>query len=171
MKNLILSFLLLTLPSISFSQTKTKAKTTKTITNIAKKEETKCTAEISCSQKFGVTVTEREYILTVIFDNKEIKFSTSKNPIEKTMNNYTVTKKTEKYVVAVNKEGNYAFYNIKKKQFYYIDYYLNRYLTASYGSETTEIQKTAEKMMELLKSGSSQKDVIQDLIKQAEYDF
>jgi hypothetical protein len=167
MKNLILAFLLFTLPSISFSQTKT----TKTITNATKKEETKCTAEISCSQKFGVTVTEREYILTVIFDNKEIKFSTSKNPIEKTMNNYTVTKKTEKYAVAVNKEGNYAFYNIKKKQFYYIDYYLNRYLTASYGSETTEIQKTAEKMMELLKSGSSQKDVIQDLIKQAEYDF
>ncbi|NMH26175.1 hypothetical protein [Flavobacterium solisilvae] len=171
MKNLILTFLLLTLSSISFSQNKAKSQKTKTISSIAKKEEIKCSAEISCSQKFGVTVTEREYVLTVIFDNKEIKFSTSKNPIEKTMNNYTITKKTEKYVVAVNGEGNYAFYDIKKKQFYYIDFYLNRYLTASYGSETKEIQKTAEKMMELLKSGSTQKDVIQDLIKQSEYDF
>ena len=48
---------------------------------------------------------------------------------------------------------------------------MNRFLTAAYGAETTEIQKNAEKMMELLKSGSTQKDVIQDLIKQAEYDF
>jgi transcriptional regulator with PAS, ATPase and Fis domain len=171
MKKQILTLLLLSITFISFSQTKakTKAKSTKTIVNT--KAETKCTAEISCSQKFGVTVTEREYLLTVIFDDKEIKFSTQEKPVEKAMNTYNITKKTEKYVVAVNKEGNYAFYNIKKKQFYYIDYYLSRYLTASYGSETTEIRKTAEKMMELLKNGSTQKDVIQDLIKQAEYDF
>lgn len=173
MKKRILTFLFLSLTLVSFSQTKAKikAKSTKTITKINTKAETKCTAEISFSQKFGVTITEREYLLTVIFDDKEIKFSTHENPVEKAMNSYNVTKKTEKYVVAVNKEGNYSFYNIKKKQFYYIDYYLSRYITASYGSETTEIQKTAEKMMELLKSGSSQKDVIQDLIKQAEYDF
>ncbi|MDR6967631.1 hypothetical protein J2X31_001643 [Flavobacterium arsenatis] len=170
MKNILFTFFLLSVTAISFSQTKAKSKTVKTV--VAVKDEMKnCTADISCSQKFGTTVTEREYILTVIYDDSTIKFSTSKNPIEKTMNNYDVTKKTEKYVVAVNKEGNYAFYNIKKKQFYYIDYYLNRYLTASYGSETTEIQKTAEKMMELLKKGNSQKDVIQDLIKQVEYDF
>ena len=173
MKNLIFTILLFTLTSVSFSQTKTKAKakTTKTIISGNTKVETKCTAEISCSQKFGVTVYDREYLLTVIFDNKEIKFSTKDNPIEKAMNIYTITKKTEKYIVASSKEGNYAFFNIKKKQFYNIDYYMNRFLTAAYGAETTEIQKNAEKMMELLKSGSTQKDVIQDLIKQAEYDF
>ena len=169
MKNLIFTILLFTFTSVSFSQTKTKGKSTKTIVNV--KVETKCTAEISCSQKFGVTIYDREYLLTVIFDNKEIKFSTKDNPIEKAMNIYTITKKTEKYIVASNKEGNYAFFNIKKKQFYNIDYYMDRFLTAAYGAETTEIQKNAEKMMELLKSGGTQKDVIQDLIKQAEYDF
>ncbi|PKB15261.1 hypothetical protein [Flavobacterium sp. 5] len=170
MKKIIFTFLLLTLTSISFSQNKTKT-VAKVNTTATTKLTTKCTAEISCSQKFGVTVYDREYLLTVIFDNKEIKFSTKENPIDKIMNSYVITKKTEKYVVATDKEGNYSFFNIKKKQFYNIDYYMNRYLTAGYGTETTEIQKSTEKMMESLKSGSTQKDVIQDLIKQAEYDF
>ena len=171
MKNIILSFLLLALTSTSFSQTKIKSKTLKTTTKISTKVETKCSAEISCSQKFGVSVLDREYLLTVIFDNKEIKFSTKENPIETVMNKYTITLKTEKYIVATNDEGNYVFFNVKRKQFYYIDFYLKRYLTAGYGAETNEIQKTIEKMMELLKNGSTQKDVIQDLIKQAEYNF
>ena len=168
MRNLIFTILIFAFTSFTYSQTKAKA-TTKTAT--ATTTTTKCTAEISCSQKYGVTVTEREYTLTVIFDNKEIKFTTYENASQKGMNTYNVTKKTEKYIVASNSEGNYAFYNIKKKQFYNIDYYMNRFLTAAYGAETTEIQKNAEKMMELLKSGNTQKDVIQDLIKQAEYDF
>ena len=165
----IINILFFAFTTITYSQTKANTKTTvKTNTTTAT---TKCTAEISCSQKYGVTVTEREYTLTVIFDNKEIKFTTYENASQKGMNTYNVTKKTEKYIVASNSEGNYAFYNIKKKQFYNIDYYMNRFLTAAYGAETTEIQKNAEKMMELLKSGNTQKDVIQDLIKQAEYDF
>ena len=163
MRNLIFTILFFVFTTITYSQTKAKTNTTTATT--------KCTAEISCSQKYGVTLTEREYTLTVIFDNKEIKFITYENASQKGMNTYNVTKKTEKYIVASNSEGNYAFYNIKKKQFYNIDYYMNRFLTAAYGAETTEIQKNAEKMMELLKSGSTQKDVIQDLIKQAEYDF
>jgi hypothetical protein len=156
MRNLLFAFLLLIFTSISFSQTKATIK---------------CSADISCSQKNGTTLIEREYTLTVIFDNKEIKFTTHDNQSEKGMNKYDVTKKTEKYIVASNKEGNYAFYNIKKKQFYYIDYYMNRYISAGYGSQTSEVKQNVEKMIELLKSGSTQKDVIQDLIKQAEYDF
>ena len=171
MKNLIFTILFLTLSSVSFSQTKTKAKAKSTKTIVSVKVETKCTAEIGCSQKFGATVYDREYLLTVIYDNKEIKFSTKENPIETVMNKYTITKKTEKYIVASNEEGNYAFYNIKKKQFYYIDYYMSRYITAGYGSETSEIKQNVEKMMELLKKENTQKDVIQNLIKQAEYDF
>jgi hypothetical protein len=172
MRNLIFTILIFAFTSFTYSQTKAKAKakaTTKTAT--ATTATTKCTAEISCSQKYGVTVTEREYTLTVIFDNKEIKFTTYENASQKGMNTYIVTKKTEKYVVASNSEGNYAFYNIKKKQFYYIDYYMSRYITAGYGSETSEIKQNVEKMMELLKKENTQKDVIQNLIKQAEYDF
>ena len=161
MRNLIFTILIFAFTTITYSQTKAKATTATT----------KCTAEISCSQKYGVTVTEREYTLTVIFDNKEIKFTTYKNASQKGMNTYIVTKKTEKYIVASNSEGNYAFYNIKKKQFYNIDYYMSRYITAGYGSETSEIKQNVEKMMELLKKENTQKDVIQNLIKQAEYDF
>ena len=172
MRNLIFTILIFAFSTFTYSQTKAKAKaksTTKIAT--ATTATTKCTAEISCSQKYGVTVTEREYTLTVIFDNKEIKFTTYENSSQKGMNTYIVTKKTEKYIVASNSEGNYAFYNIKKKQIYYIDYYMSRYITAGYGSETSEIKQNVEKMMELLKNGNTQKDVIQSLIKQAEYDF
>ena len=172
MRNLIFTILIFAFSTFTYSQTKAKAKaksTTKIAT--ATTATTKCTAEISCSQKYGVTVTEREYTLTVIFDNKEIKFTTYESASQKGMNTYIVTKKTEKYIVASNSEGNYAFYNIKKKQFYNIDYYMSRYITAGYGSETSEIKQNVEKMMELLKKENTQKDVIQNLIKQAEYDF
>ena len=168
MRNLIFTILFFAFTTISFSQTKAKS-ATKNIT--ATTVTTKCTADISCSQKFGITVTERQYTLTVIFDNKEIKFTTYDNASQKGMNTYSITKKTEKYIVASNSEGNYAFYNIKKKQLYYIDYYMSRYITAGYGSETSEIKHNVETMMELLKHGNTQKDVIQSLIKQAEYDF
>lgn len=132
---------------------------------------TKCHSEITCSQKYGTTVNEREYELKVIFDNKEIKFTTYTNTSEKGMNTYYITKKTAKYVIASNNEGNYSFYNINKKQFYNIDYYLNRYLTAGYGTNTNEIKQNTEKMIEILKNGNTQKDAIQYLINQTEYDF
>ena len=167
MKKSLLTLLLIVFTSISFSQTKAKTKTATAESKIT----TKCTADISCSQKFGITETEREYTLTVIFDKTNLKFSTYDNPNPKAMNNYTITKKTDKYIVANNEEGNYAFFDIKKKQFYNIDYYMNRYITAGYGSETSVVKQTVLKMMETLKSGSTQKDVIQNLIKQSEYDF
>lgn len=156
MKNIILTLLLSTFTSITFSQTKATSK---------------CSADISCSQKYGTTVNEREYILKVIYDNKEIKFSTYENKSDRGMNSYLITKKTTKYIIGTNIENNYCFYNISKKQFYNIDYYMNRYLTASYGPNTIEIKQNAEKMIEILRDGNTQKDVIQYLIKQTEYDF
>ena len=89
MRNLIFTILFFVFTTITYSQTKAKTNTTTATT--------KCTAEISCSQKYGVTLTEREYTLTVIFDNKEIKFTTYENASQKGMNTYIVTKKTEKY--------------------------------------------------------------------------
>lgn len=155
-KNFLLTFLLLFSFQFSFAQTKLTSQ---------------CVSEVSCSQKNGTTVIERDYTLTVIFDSKEIKFSTKDNPIEKVMNKYTITKKTDKYIIGINSEGNYCFFNTKNKQFYNIDYFMNRYLTAGYGYPPTEIKDNAEKMIQMLRENKTQKDVIQHLIEQSQYDF
>lgn len=127
-----------------------------------------CSEKFNCSQKFGLTETKSNYTLTVSIDNKDLKFKTAE---KQTMTSFSVAKKTDKYVIGKNESGNYSFYDLKKKQFYYIDYYKSRYSTAGYGIENSEIKQTVLKMMELLKKGNTQKDVIQHLVKQTEYDF
>lgn len=124
--------------------------------------------KFSCSQKNGLTETKSDYVLNIFYDSENLKFSTAE---KQRMTSYSVAKKTEKYVIGKNAEGNYAFYDIKKKQFYYIDYYMSRYMNAGYGSGSTEIKQTVLKMMQMLKNGKSQKDVIQNLIEQTKYDF
>lgn len=119
-------------------------------------------------KKNGLTETKSDYVLTVSYDSENLKFNTAE---KQQMVSYSVSKKTEKYVIGKNTEGNYSFYDIKKKQFYNIDYFMSRYMTAGYGSNSTEIKQTVLKMMEMLKNGKSQKDVIQYLIDQTEYDF
>ena len=74
-------------------------------------------------------------------------------------------------MIGSDQSGNYSFYDIKKKQFYYIDYFMNRYSVAGYGEGYSEIKQSVNKMMTKLKDGSTQKDVIQFLVKQTEYDF
>lgn len=155
-KQLFFNCLFLIVTTATFSQT--------TVTS-------KCTADVSCSQKYGITLTEREYTLTVFYDKSNLKFTTGNAVTFPALNTFSITKKTDKYVVGTNSEGNYGFLDIRRKQFYNIDYYMNRYLTAGYGSQTTEVKETTLKMMEILKKGGSQKDVVQELIKQAEYDF
>jgi len=127
-----------------------------------------CSEKFSCSQKFGLTETKSNYTLIVSIDDKDLKFKTAEKQI---MTSFSVAKKTDKYVIGKNESGNYSFYDLKKKQFYYIDYYMSRYSTAGYGVENSEIKQTVLKMMELLKKGNTQKDVIQHLVKQTEYDF
>ncbi|GEM_PF-1639628 len=165
MKNLLLSFLLV-FTSFCFSQ-----KSNVKIKSIETKITAKCNTEISCSQKNGITEMPRDYTLTVLYDKENLKFTTRDNPTLKGMNNYIITKKTNKYVIGSDQEGNYAFFDIKKKQFYYIDYFMSRYITAGYGAETSVIKQNVLKMMDILKDSSSQKDAIQHLIKQVEYDF
>ncbi|HRB71174.1 hypothetical protein [Flavobacterium sp. WV_118_3] len=165
MKNILLIFLLV-FTSFCFSQ-----KLNSKVKSIETKVTAKCNANISCSQKHGMTEIPRDYTLTVVYDKENLKFTTYNNPSLKGMNNYRITKKTDKYVVGSNEEGNYAFFDIKKKQLYNIDYFMSRYITAGYGAETSEIKQNVLKMMDILKNGSSQKDVIQHLIKQSEYDF
>ncbi|WP_026704427.1 hypothetical protein [Flavobacterium soli] len=156
MKKLLFTYLLLAFTAFSFSQT--------TITS-------KCTIDFSCSQKYGITATEREYTLTVVYDKDNLKFKTANGKIFSDLNTFTITKKTDKYIVGTNSDGNYGFFDLKKKHFYNIDYYMSRYLTMGYGSKTTEVKETVLKMMEILKKGGNQKDVVQELIRQAEYDF
>jgi hypothetical protein len=125
------------------------------------------TAKLTNSQKYGLDIIEGEFVLTVIYDDENLKFNTSEG---QTMESYSVAKKTEKYII-VESGGNYAFFNIKKKQFYYIDYFMSRYTTAGYGPGYPEVKQNVVKMMDILNEGSTQKDVIQHLVKQTEYDF
>lgn len=53
----------------------------------------------------------------------------------------TLDKKNNKYVIGES-GGNYAFFNIKKKQFYYIDYFMSRYSTAGYGPGYSEVKQS-----------------------------
>jgi hypothetical protein len=123
--------------------------------------------KLNCSQKYGLTTTGGDFVLTVSYDENSIKFNTSEG---QSMDSYDVAKKTDKYVIG-NTGGNYCFYDIKKKQFYYIDYFMSRYFTAGYGPDYSEVKQTVLKMMDLLKDGKTQKDVIQHLITQTEFDF
>lgn len=153
MKKTILISILALFSIIAFSQTIVK---------------TEFKAKHSCSQKYGLTSTDGDFILTVIYDNDTLKFNTREG---QSMMKYSVAKKTDKYVIGKDASGNYSFYDIKKKQLFYIDYFMSRYTTAGYGAGYSESKQTVLKMMELLKGGSTQKDVIQHLISQTEYDF
>lgn len=126
------------------------------------------TAKQNVSQKFGLTTTDGAFQMSVFYDATTLKFSTEKGqpPIV-----YKVAKKTDKYVIGSNEEGNYAFYDMKKKQFYYIDYFMSRYSTAGFGNPYSDVKQTALKMMDKLKEGLSQKEVVQFLVSQAEMDF
>lgn len=122
----------------------------------------------SCSQKYGLTPSEGDYNLIVNYTDQSITFKTRKDqPGEK----YTVAKKTAKYVIGKNEAGNYMFYDINKKQLFYIDYFMSRYTTAGYGTDSADTKQKVLKMMEMLKSSKTQKDVISYLVKQSEYDF
>jgi hypothetical protein len=123
--------------------------------------------KLSCSQKYGLDIYEGEYVLSIVLRPDSLQFNTRKS---QEMTKYAITKKTDSYIVA-NSSGNYCFYNIKKQQLYYIDYFFSRYTTAGYGSGYSEIKQNVLQMMELLKGGATQKDVIKHLIDQAAYDF
>ena len=152
MKKSLILITLITVANIAFSQTTVTAPFTAILTN---------------SQKYGLDAIGGEYILTVIYDNENIKFNTSEG---RTFSVFSVAKKTDKYIIGES-GGNYAFFNLKKKQFYYIDYFMSRYIISGYGSGYSEVKQAIIKMMYFLKKGSTQKDVIQHLIKQTEYDF
>lgn len=126
------------------------------------------TAKLTCSQKYGFDTRKGNFLLTVVYDETNLKFNSDKG---QTMTEYSVAKKTDKYVIGKDQSGNYSFFNIEKKQFYYIDYFMSRYLTAGYGASYSDVKQTVLKMMEMLKEGKTQKDVIQHLIDQTSYDF
>lgn len=125
MKKLLLIYLLLAITDLSFSQT--------TITS-------KCKTDFSCSQKYGITATEREYTLTVVYDKDNLKFTTGNAITFSPLTTFSITKKPDKYIVGTNSENNYGFFDIRRKQFYNIDYYLSRYLTMGYGGIANKIR-------------------------------
>lgn len=153
MRKLIMVLAMVLLSAVAFAQEEVKAD---------------YFAKFICSQKYGLDVYDGSYKMTVIFDDETLKFSSEEG---RKMDEYDVAKKTDKYVIGKNEGGNYSFYDIANKDFYYMDYFMSRYSTAGYGAGSSTIKQTVLKMMELLKEGKTQKDVIQYLIEQAEYDF
>jgi len=131
-------------------------------------EKIKADTKFVCGQITGLTETKNDYILNVFYDSENLKYNTAE---KQQMTTFSVAKKTEKYIIGKQLAQNYSFYDIKKKQFYYIDYFSEMYLTAGYGSGSIEIKQNVLKMMVMLKKGKSQKDVIQYLIEQTKYDF
>ncbi|MBQ0734945.1 hypothetical protein [Aquimarina celericrescens] len=120
------------------------------------------------SQKNGVTASDLNYNITVTYDTTTLTYRLRENSA---LNKNSVTKKTDRYVIAKNRYGNYTFFDIKKKQLYSIDYYKSRYILAGYGQSKDDIKQVISEMMKKFIKGESQKDVIQHLIKQTEYDF
>tara|TARA_R110002020_G_scaffold440922_2_gene651606 strand:+ start:2386 stop:2847 length:462 start_codon:yes stop_codon:yes gene_type:complete len=153
MKKLLLILALTSINFLAFSQVTVK---------------TEFKTKVDCSQKGGFSSEAGEFLLNVTYDDITIKFNTREG---QRMTPYTIAKKTNEYVIGKDDSGNYSFYNIKKQQFFYIHYYSSQYHTAGYGIGYSENKQTIIKMMDLLKEGKTQKDVIQHLITQTEYDF
>ena len=124
-------------------------------------------SKLSNSQKYGITITEGTITLNIVETPTTLSYNTREG---QSMTNLTVKKSTDTFTISES-GGNYSFYDKKKKQLYVIDYFMSRYSVSSYGIGYSEIKQTNIKMMDMLKSGSTQKDVIQFLVKQTEYDF
>ena len=125
------------------------------------------TAKFSCSQKNGINTRYGDYVLNVIIEKEVIKFNTSET---QSYQLYSISKKTDKYIIGED-GGDYCFYDVLEKRLYNIDYFMSRYITSGYGSGNSEIKEVTLNMMDLLKKGKTQKDVIRHLITQVEYDF
>jgi hypothetical protein len=125
-------------------------------------------SKLNCSQKFGLSTFDGKFVMTVEYDDFIIKFNSEEG---QKMTNYIIAKKTDKYIIGKDESDNYSFYDIKKKQFYIIDYFMSRYSTSGYGISYSDVKQNVLKMMDLLKNGKTQKDVIQHLVEQSEYDF
>jgi len=52
-----------------------------------------------------------------------------------------------------------------------MDYFMSRYLVNGYGKDYSVVKEMSNSIMEMLKTGKTQKDVIQHLIDQVSYDF
>ena len=130
-------------------------------------KETLSTVKISISQKTGDNSYDEEYTLTTKYDENILEFKTR---ADGTFSKFTTKKITKKYVVG-EASGNYAFYNIEKEQFYYIDYFMSRYLVNGYGKDYSSLKESSLQIMKMLKEGKTQKDAIAHLIEQSSYDF
>ena len=88
---------------------------------------------------------------------------------------YKITKVTDEYIIGEEEE---FYLDIKNQQLYFMDYFPSRYEINSYqyeidsyGKDYSVVKETNVQMMNMLKEGKTQKDVISHLIKQTEYDF
>jgi hypothetical protein len=124
-------------------------------------------SKLNNSQKYGLTTSKNTVELRLLITETTISFASS--PKQK-MSVYTAKKKTDKYIIGES-NGNYLFYDIKGNQLHVIDYFMSRYSVYSYGKPYSAVKQTSTQMMENLKGGQSQREVIQHLVEQTSYDF
>lgn len=124
--------------------------------------------KVSYSQKYGLSVDEGDHVLTVTYTEDSLHYNTREGQM---MTNLAVAKKTDKYIICKDISDNYSFYDLTQKQLYAIDYFMSRYTVMGYGPKYTSIKQTVSQMMDKIKEGKSQKEVIKYLADQADYDF
>lgn len=125
------------------------------------------TKSFKCRQNSGCDsiVYDFRQDLFVTFNNKELKWTKS---IYENWTLCDIRKKTDTYIIALVDEM-YVFFDVTKKSLYYIDFYKDNYLAFGYGPDETEIRENVFKMISMLESYKTQKDVMKYLIDQVKW--
>jgi len=124
-------------------------------------------ASIDISQKHGRTISDKPYTLEIFIQNDTFSYRTRTN---QDLSRSIIKKRTEKYFVSENSYG-YSFFDVINERLFTIMYFNSRYFVSAYGKGYSAMKETSNKMMEMLKNGKSQRDVVNYLVEQAEYDF
>ena len=119
-------------------------------------------------QVYGLDSDEGEYLLTTIYTSDTLKWRTSDAlPMEIC----AIIKKTEEYIVALSEDGTHVFYAITDKRLFYLIEEQTRFIAYGIGEGSLALRETVTQMIDVLDNGGVETDVIDFLIKQAEYDF
>jgi hypothetical protein len=129
--------------------------------------EIKVPATISISEKHGSTIINEKTTLQIVTSKSIFSYRSHEN---QNMAICTIRKEIDTYIIS-DINGNYHFYDKKNRRLYTMDYFIGRYIVGGYGAGYSKVKAETEIIMKMLKDGKTQKDVIQHLIKQTEYDY
>lgn len=140
--------------------------------SFSQEESIQSSSKLYWSQKFGFNPVE-EVTFTYKISGDTLFYTSRENtPKNLSANKIFLTKKTDRYLIgkAAFTDG-YCFFDLKTKQLFVLDFYLNRYSVTSYGNNYSLLKQTLDSIAKKLSSGETQKDVMSFLISQTEHDF